>query len=1200
MRFKPTRTFAAVAMVLGALAATNTGAVRPEAVADGSVLITPAWMPVGLSKQPVNVVVQLAGDPVTVQQETAGRKLSKAEKAAAKNALKGPQNALKSQIEAMGGTVVNTYQSAYNGIKVRIARNKAEQLATLPGVIGVRPLQIMRPTNTNGVPLISAPSVWQNLGLHGENIKIAIIDTGVDYTHANFGGPGTVAAYDTAHAAETRRRESGVVRPRGPARQGRHRPRRRQLQRRSGLRHLPANPASGSESARLPSYSGSVGHGTHVAGSAAGSGVLANGKTYTGLYNATTISGNAWTVGPGVAPKADLYAVRVFGCDGSTDVTVDAIEWAVDNDMDVINMSLGSAFGTKDDPSAVASTNAAKAGVVVVTSAGNSGSSPYITGSPGTGDGSIATAANDPLQLVQGIRINTTPPTGTPLSLQAINANGVTTGLPITGPLVVLKDNPATTTDIPGFIGSANEALGCHASAYTFNGVAAGNEQIAVAKRGSCARVAKAIFAQKAGAAVAVMTNNAAGLPPFEGPITANPDTGEPYIVTIPFAGVAGSQTSATSDSGRLQASPPGTTAALSVQNFANPGFMGFASFSSGGPRTGDSGLKPDITAPGLSIFSTAAGTGNGGKFLSGTSMASPHVAGVAALTRQAHPTWKAEEIKAAIVNTGLPSGVTGYRTSRGGTGLVQPVASTRSQVTASADDKKFVVGINFGFEELKDDFNKKKTIRLRNNGSTAATFNIAQANPQGSPHTVNLNKTVVTVPARRDAVVEVTLRVPAATAGDATAFQEVAGLIQFTPVSASDNGGVALRVPYYLVPRANSDVSTKLGRLDATHPSAVAEVTNKNGVIPGNADFYAWGLDGKNDPGKVSNDIRAVGVQSFAFPNAADPDRALIVFAVNTRNRWSNASVNEFDIGVDVDGDGVDDYVVVGADQGAIQTGVFNGIMGSFVFSTRSAGAEHRVPGGCRDRRLDGAAARHVDAALPRRRTVPYQEWEPAAHVQRGRLRSQRKRRSQCGSRHGEVQCLEQCDQHRRFRDRRTGCHGHVQRDRGQLGRVGADAGAWRDGRHHRQPERQGRSAADQREDQEVGRRRTATGERPAFAGLSLLGLVHRVGNSPWRRSFGNGAAARSLRYATCRRHRPIHCAVSFSCTAFWPSRAARPREVDAVERLVLVEAGKHVAGLAASPDRVRLQALRADLLHHALHRRVDRADRASGCGFR
>jgi hypothetical protein len=83
--------------------------------------------------------------------------------------------------------------------------------------------------------------------------------------------------------------------------------------------------------------------------------------------------------------------------------------------------------------------------------------------------------------------------------------------------------------------------------------------------------VAKAIFAQQAGAAVAVMTNNAAGLPPVEGPITSNPDTGAPFTVTIPFAGVAGNQASPTSDSGKLQASPVGTTAALSVQNFPNP-----------------------------------------------------------------------------------------------------------------------------------------------------------------------------------------------------------------------------------------------------------------------------------------------------------------------------------------------------------------------------------------------------------------------------------------------------------------------------------------------------------------------------------------------------------------------------------------------------------------------------------------------------
>jgi subtilisin family serine protease len=936
MRFKHTRTFAAVAMVLSATVATNTGAVRPEAIADGAALFTPAMTPIGLDKRAINVMVQLGDDPVALKQEAAGRKLSKAEKDAAKNALRGPQDALRSQIEALGGTVVATYQSSYNGIKVRITRDKAAQLATLPGVVAVRQLQLMKPSNTNGVPLISAPSVWQNLGLHGENIKIAVIDTGIDYTHANFGGPGTVAAYNAEFAANTKAANPAWFGPSAPRVKGgidlvgddynadpdaaNYQP----------IPHPDPNPLD------CVHTSASSGHGSHVAGSAAGSGVLANGKTYTGAYNATTISGNSWTVGPGVAPKADIYSVRVFGCSGSTDVTVDAIEWAVDNDMDVINMSLGSSFGTNDDPSAVATTNAAKAGVVVVTSAGNSGPSQYITGSP-----ALRTARSRRLRT---IRCSSSPEFSSTRRPQRNAALA-------SGDQCQRRHHRAADQRKARHPPGQSRDHGRHSGIHRIGGRVpwlpslrvhfqrgrSRRRQIAVSKRGTCARVAKAIFAQQAGAAVAVMTNNAAGLPPFEGPITANPDTGVPFTVTIPFAGVAGNAATAGTDSNKLRASPAGTTASLSVQNFANPNFTGFASFSSGGPRSGDSALKPDITGPGVSIVSTASGSGNGAKVLSGTSMASPMVAGVAALTRQAHPTWKVDDIKAAIVNTGLPSGVTGWRMSRGGTGLVQPVGSTKSQVVASADDKKFTPAINFGFEEMHDDFSKKKKVKLHNNGSTDATFTIAPANQAGSPHTVNLNKTVVTVKAGKDADVDVTLNVAAATAGGTGAFREVAGVITFTPATATDNGGVALRVPYYLVPRARADINTKLDKLEGANPSATAEVTNKKGVIPGDADFYAWGLEGKNEPGKLSNDIRAVGVQSFP---GATSTATVVVFAVNTMNRWSNASVNEFDIGVDVDGDGVDDYVVVGADQGAIQTGTFNGVMGSFVFSTRSAGA--------------------------------------------------------------------------------------------------------------------------------------------------------------------------------------------------------------------------------------------------------------------
>jgi subtilisin family serine protease len=920
------------------MAATSAGAARPEAVADGSGLIAPVFMPFGVGKDAITVVVQLTGDPVTIQQANAGRKLTKPEKDQAKAALKAPQDALAASITSLGGTILANYQVAYNGIKVLIARDNVAQLATLPGVIAVKPVTIAKPDNIHGIPLIGAPAVWQNLGLHGENVKIAIIDTGIDYTHANFGGPGTAAAYRAAHANETAAADPALFGPNAPRVKG-------------GTDLVGdsynADPTSASYQPIPhpdPNPLDCNGHGSHVAGTAAGSGVTSDGNMYTGAYDASTISGHTWNVGPGVAPKADIYSIRVFGCNGSTNVVVDAIEWAVDHDMDVINMSLGSDFGTNDTPDAEASSNAVKSGVVVVTSAGNAGPSPYIVGSPSTADGAISVAAIDPLQIVAGLRVQTNPPSGTALDLQAINANGSTLGLPLTGPLVVLTDDPATTSDTPGFVGSANESLGCSPSAFTKAGIAPGMNQIAVVKRGTCARVAKAIFGQQAGAAAVLMTNNAAGLPPFEGNITSNPDTGIPYVVTIPFGGISGNQAVASTDSGKLQASPAGTTATLSVQNFNNPGFETFASFSSGGPRSGDSGLKPDLSAPGVSIMSTASGTGNLGEILSGTSMASPHVAGSAVLTVQAHPTWKADDVRASLVNTGLPSGVANYKTSRGGTGLVQPARSTASQVVAHGDGVKgtnFEVSLNFGFQELDKDFNKDLKIHLDNNGGSAATFNIAQALPVGSPHTISFDKSSVTVPANGHADVKVTLNVPVATAGASNgggfSFNEVAGLVQLTPATEGDNADVTLRVPYYFVPRPLSDVSTKVGDLKGTNPSATATVSNKkNAAIAGDADFYAWGLQDKNQKGKSASDIRAVGVQSFPLSATTQ----LMVFAINTYDRWSNAAVTEFDIDIDVDGDGVVDYIVVGMDQGLVQTGTANGIMSTFVFSTRSAGA--------------------------------------------------------------------------------------------------------------------------------------------------------------------------------------------------------------------------------------------------------------------
>ena len=205
--------------------------------------------------------------------------------------------------------------------------------------------------------------------------------------------------------------------------------------------------------------------------------------------------------------------------------------------MDVINMSLGSSFGTADDPSAVASTNAAKSGVIVVTSAGNSGPNQYIVGAPSTAEGALSTAANDSSPGFPGAGITLS----NGVTMDAMNANGYAFSGPFTGQIAVITDNPATLAD---------ESLGCAVSDYA---PAAG--KIAVVNRGTCARVARAVFGQQAGAIAVIMVNNATTLPPFEGKITGNPDTGEVYDVTIPFLGVEGLPTTPTSDGGKLRAS---------------------------------------------------------------------------------------------------------------------------------------------------------------------------------------------------------------------------------------------------------------------------------------------------------------------------------------------------------------------------------------------------------------------------------------------------------------------------------------------------------------------------------------------------------------------------------------------------------------------------------------------------------------------
>src|SRR6185436_8000026 len=216
--------------------------------------------------------------------------------------------------------------------------------------------------------------------------------------------------------------------------------------------------------------------------------------------------------------------------------------------------------------------------------------------------------------------------------------------------------------------------------------------RLVIVQRGACARVAKAIYGQAHGAAAVLMINTTDELPAFEGPITQNLDDGSAFMVTIPFYGARSSDDAALR--GLDLSTAPFTPATIPT---------GLAGFTSSGPRAGDGLLKPDVTAPGVAIISALVGSGTGSFAASGTSLATPIVAGTAALVLQAHPRWKPWQVKAAIINSGRPSELADYRARLAGSGLISAAAATLTSTIAFADHR--TTTLNFGVKEFTADF---------------------------------------------------------------------------------------------------------------------------------------------------------------------------------------------------------------------------------------------------------------------------------------------------------------------------------------------------------------------------------------------------------------------------------------------------------------------------------------------------------------
>jgi minor extracellular serine protease Vpr len=898
------------------------------------------FKPLSLSgDRTVSVILKLKGASVAERAADAlkqGKELTKAEKAAIREQLRNQQGPVIDRVSALGGQVFERYQDAYNGLAVRIALKNLGELRAIPDVAAVTPDRVITRDNVAGVQYINGNQAWA-AGKTGNGVKVGIIDTGVDYFHANFGGSGNPA--DFANDSHT------IVEP-GSF------PTAKVV---GGTDFVGDNfDASSDDSAKTtphpdPDPVDCNGHGSHVAGTAAGFGVLSNGATYTGPYDSTTYSNN-FRIGPGVAPRATIYAYRVFGCEGSTTdaIVAAALNKASFDGVDVVNMSLGSPFGREDEAGAVASNNVAEAGMVVIASAGNSGPSAYITGSPAVAGRALSVAA-----------IDASSPTFPGANI-ALSSDGTIVAQMSNGPFQG-DPGPANPSSPLGVVvlreADGTVSLGCDASDYSGVNVSG---KLVVTLRGVCARVHKAIVGQKQGAAAVAMINTSSAYPPFEGDITSDPDTGEQFHVTIPFYGVrgclgVGTCTGDTTDADTLAAAN-GATATFTDANVANPGYQRAASFTSGGPRNVDSGVKPEVMAPGVSVKSTASGTGNAGTRLSGTSMAAPMTTGTAALVNEAHPSWSTEAIKAAIINTSdassakIAAGSYNLRTSGAGVVDAKRAADTVAYATTSAGRDT----LDFGNEALSGAYSETLPVTLHNTSGAAITYDLSQAANGGQQGaTMSFSPGSVTVPAGGTATVNVTMSLTAAAVANlASAISSNFGGVvsaRGAAVATPTSGGAGiypLRVPYILIPRGLSNVAagTKSAYTRAGDMRNATVPLSNTGIHGSTADVYAWGIHDDNDVsgGEDAMDVRDVGVQvqpkSFLCQTSTSgvcsaPDDRSLIFAINNYGKASNPAISEFDILIDLQNDGRPDFFVVGVDLGAVLAGDFDGRFASFIF---------------------------------------------------------------------------------------------------------------------------------------------------------------------------------------------------------------------------------------------------------------------------
>ncbi|MED4203732.1 S8 family serine peptidase [Neobacillus mesonae] len=655
------------------------------------------------TNEQVDIIVEFNQAPAKVEVKKAAFKNKKTSLAAAKDKVEQSHKEFKDHVMALKARKSNTiydsskiaikreYKTAFNGVAMSLPGTAVEELLQSGAVKRIwsdvqvqleLPAQSkIQPKMADSIPQIGVDKLHAE-NITGKGIKVGVLDTGIDYTHPDLAG--AYKGYRAKNGVDPTTVDPATVKG-------------------WDFVNNDADPMETTyndwKATKNPEFNPSTGgayytsHGTHVSGT-----IAAQKK------NAVDYAVK------GVAPDVDLYAYKVLGPYGSgaTSGVLAGIDKAVQDEMDVINLSLGASVNDPLYPTSVAINNAMLSGVVSVVAAGNTGPDEKTVGSPGTSAFGITVGASDAAISIPSFSVNIGDKIFETMKLLGKNFTDN------------LKSLEGKSYPIQ-FAG-----LGKPEDLKNVSG------KIALIERGELTFDAKIQNAKNAGAAAVIIFNN------VEGEISSYIGENTKYIPTFQLSKVDGEYIKGLAD------------AAITFEKLTEVKTAGdsLADFSSRGPVNSNYDIKPDIVAPGVAIFSTYPEFMNhpqdGEDFsaayarLQGTSMATPHITGVAALILQEHPDMDPFAVKAAMMNAAddLKSDYSVYEVGAGRVDAYQAVHSNVSfevlDKTDNVDNGQYVQldditgSISFGSHYLDGvDVKDSRSIKVRNQGQQGQTYQV-------------------------------------------------------------------------------------------------------------------------------------------------------------------------------------------------------------------------------------------------------------------------------------------------------------------------------------------------------------------------------------------------------------------------------------------------------------------------------------------